>query len=172
MTRCVLSPLPNTPAGLCDQGCGGVGDGMFAELMGRIAGRFSRVEPRRRAEKLLLGRPAGCFGRRCAGERYGRRFRVRNPSLVNGRQDAFAKGNRVMVTADVVDGWGGAVQAEIRTIGDPVSASIKSGWRADPLRCDRIRRDPRRHVDQGLRRLLRVGQREPRRRPTDTDRHR
>ncbi|GLY66597.1 hypothetical protein Atai01_32160 [Amycolatopsis taiwanensis] len=28
---------------------------MFDELTGRIAGRFSRVEPRRRAEKLLLG---------------------------------------------------------------------------------------------------------------------
>ncbi len=28
---------------------------MFDELMGRIAGRFSRVEPRRRAEDLLLG---------------------------------------------------------------------------------------------------------------------
>src|SRR5206468_4644194 len=28
---------------------------LFDEMTGRIAGRFSRVEPRRRAEKLMLG---------------------------------------------------------------------------------------------------------------------
>jgi hypothetical protein len=28
---------------------------MFDELMGRIAGRFARVEPRRRTRKLVLG---------------------------------------------------------------------------------------------------------------------
>ncbi|WAL67696.1 IS701 family transposase [Amycolatopsis cynarae] len=38
---------------------------MFDELTGRIAGRFSRVEPRRRAEKLLLGLVSGLPRKNC-----------------------------------------------------------------------------------------------------------
>jgi hypothetical protein len=37
----------------------------FDELMGRIAGRFARAEPRRRARAFVLGLLSGLHGKNC-----------------------------------------------------------------------------------------------------------
>ena len=39
--------------------------GQFDDLMGRIAGRFARVEPRRRARALVLGLLSGLRRKNC-----------------------------------------------------------------------------------------------------------
>src|ERR1035437_1754327 len=39
--------------------------GQFEDLMGRVAGRFARVEPRRRARALVLGLLSGLRRKNC-----------------------------------------------------------------------------------------------------------